>query len=407
MSFNGYTVHCRVNGGGFASLSGPDVHRMAFGGELVLFSHSTDLVDARLEIPVLFDFAEEQNLDFVFIVPPRRPPVVAFRVDPPIRSFLCRGTNAIRAIVSTFLVNGMPSVFAHKCYSEGLASGNLFRLAALQSPADMVSMEPVKGGRPADWVMAHRGDLGVLRNCLGCVASLTGAAVNKAQMLVGLDEAVSQPAKSLLRKFGVRGYYASCPGGGPYPIRNELIQLSTSPLVCFQDSDDLSCIYRDRILADGFVDGTIGMVGSHEVRIDDIRQKILPVRYPLDVSRALLLGPFQALLHPTSMIRVDKFLAAGGFSTHAKMSMDTQFLFRSYFYFAAVNIDAFLYVRRIHRASLTQSQATGMRSLPRLRVSRDWRRDFGRILDGVTNPSDCSLAPTRSEEASMGLREIE
>jgi hypothetical protein len=138
------------------------------------------------------------------------------------------------------------------------------------------------------------------------------------------------------------------------------------------------------------------MVGSHEVRIDDIRQKILPVRYPLDVSRALLLGPFQALLHPTSMIRVDKFLAAGGFSTHAKMSMDTQFLFRSYFYFAAVNI-----------ASLTQSQATGMRSLPRLRVSRDWRRDFGRILDGVTNPSDCSLAPTRSEEASMGLREIE
>lgn len=176
-------------------------------------------------------------------------------------------------------------------------------------------------------------------------------------------------------------------------IRDFLIRGETQPFVLFHDSDDLSCTDRVRWLSSAINNGDLDLVGSHELRLDEMRRQIIAVRYPLDVIRALGSGSTHPQLHPSTMLRRDAYSRIGGFSTFTVFGADTQFLLRAYFRARIRNVDEFLYIRRRHTDALTMRPDTGYGTPARLSVEAPWRADFKMILSGGKRLEDSSLLP--------------
>ena len=186
---------------------------------------------------------------------------------------------------------------------------------------------------------------------------------------------------------------------GPYVIRQELAERSPEPLLTLQDSDDLSCYDRFAALGDALAQTGCGIVGSHELCLDEIRWLVQPVRFPLDCSAALAIRANHALLHATLMTHRSAFFNAGGLSTHLIIANDTQFLLRAFFNTGIRNVDEFLYIRRRHPESLTNSPETVVDNPLRRRLNWEWTRDFEAIRRGELKMEDSSLRPMRRTEA--------
>jgi hypothetical protein len=184
-------------------------------------------------------------------------------------------------------------------------------------------------------------------------------------------------------------------GLGPYAIRQQLVEGAAEPLVAFHDSDDLSCADRFAVLRAAMEATSADVIGSHELRVDEIEETVRPVRFPLDVNAALAAAPGFAQLHPTTMVRRAAFLAAGGFSTHLRFANDTQFLYRAYFSLRLRNADAFLYVRRRHREAITVRSKTALGNPRREAIEAEWMRDFERVKSGELPLADSSLRVMR------------
>jgi hypothetical protein len=331
--------------------------------------------------------------DFSFLIPYRTPPSFSFRIDGRVESFICDG--ACMALLLPAITRPEELTSAYECATLfiRMLAGN--RISALQIPNDIDANAqqtiPLRSKMPeAAWFIPHHGDPRYLRECLHFTTRQSKAMHES--VWLGIDDSPSTELNAIIADFPeVNAFYVSHPQSGPYLIKNELARMCGAPIICFQDSDDIPCFDRQKCLLNGF-ESDVAMVGSHEVRMNEVERKIDAVRYPLDVTSALSDCESRPSLHPTNMIRRRDFISCGCFSTTAPFAMDRQFLLRSRFCFSTINVDSFLYIRRIRSNSLTRNPDTGIGSMRRRKLSEPWIRDFGRIIRDEIALGESSLA---------------
>jgi hypothetical protein len=137
--------------------------------------------------------------------------------------------------------------------------------------------------------------------------------------------------------------------------------------------------------------GACDLIGSHQLRVNEIRENVEIFRYPLDVNEALRTKPAHVLLHPTSAVTRSGFFKAGGLSTDKIFDSDSQFLLRASFLLRIRNADAFLYVRRVHKLALTVHPSTGVGSPAREAGRIQRQADFEAIKSGQVLLEESSL----------------
>lgn len=315
----------------------------------------------------------------ILLIQRRAPPRFAYREDPPIVSFFCTG-DILHEYISTGRSVG--EIATYGILSVAIESPSRpTRIETVQFPGHFGRPFSVITSRQHVWVIPHFGATKHLDICLAAVQRASGGR-GCSNVVLAVDGPADPMLKRVVVKYGIhRAYEMSIGRNGPYVLRNALVDKADTELLLFQDSDDVPCANRAAVLSVAFAqDPSLGMVGSHEVRLDEIRKVVVAVRYPLDVTAALQIGPSHALLHPTAAIQKARFLAAGGFSTFARHSMDTQFLLRSHFHFETRNVDEFLYIRRWHPGSLCTDEESGLGSLSRAELLVSWGRAFMQAL---------------------------
>ncbi|RKT87085.1 hypothetical protein SAMN05421805_102513 [Saccharopolyspora antimicrobica] len=319
----------------------------------------------------------------VIFVQRRNPPRVIYREDPPI--------DAILAPAATFhdaVSRSRDPEHAVYVVTSAVLRGASVRQLLVRTIGAPQLPEPPARVAPITTLVPHRGPFENFRVCMHYIAH-QWARCEKTQ--VYFDEDLSdQHAEWLARNPAIEAYQSSRPGAGPYPGRHYLASRASTPWIMFQDSDDAPCADRVARLSAAFSDGDL--LGSHEVRLDDFREIIYPVRYPLDVNDALVREAGHALLHPTSMVRKSAYVQSGGFSTHRVMGSDTQFLLRAHFSMQIRNLDEFLYVKRDRAGSLTRSPRTMLGCPERLRLQQLWVDAFRRTDDGQAILEQTALA---------------
>jgi hypothetical protein len=325
---------------------------------------------------------------FVILVPRRRPPELSQRGDDEILWFsaslgVLRAFNAARSPETGF-----------SCYEL------LFWLLEAKAPKInieclQIPTEPSWHGSPnvdrveVEWIIPHKGPLAFLHTCLNSVDSCRASSD---VVSVCFDEEVSSEHRNEVQAFPWATFYSSEPfGNGPYVGRERLAQTGTTPFVIFQDSDDVSTPLRRRLLLSKMLETGADFIGSHEIHVNYFERKVFSVRYPLDVTAALAAHPGHPLLLPTSAIRRDALHAAGGFSTIRSFNSDLEFVMRAFFFLRMINIDEFLYIRRVRPGSLTRVSETGFFSQARQDLTAAWRRDFERIKHEGLRLEDSSL----------------
>jgi hypothetical protein len=245
-------------------------------------------------------------------------------------------------------------------------------------------------------LMPHRGDPRHLRSALNYLGRTAG---NSLSVSVGLDVEDSSECNALVEMYPQVKFFQSRPAPvGPYVIRQELAERSSEPLICLQDSDDLSCYDRFAILSEALAETGCDVIGSHELCLDEIRVMVYPVRYAIDSSAALAVGHCHALLHATLMARRAAFFGCGGLSTHHIVANDTQFMLRAFFTARIRNVDEFLYIRRRHPASLTNAPETVHDNPLRRSLNAQWTADFEAVKRGEMKLEDSSLRTMRRSE---------
>ncbi len=176
-------------------------------------------------------------------------------------------------------------------------------------------------------------------------------------------------------------------------IRQELANRSLEPALVWQDSDDLPTTDRFAALWAEMQSTGCQMVGSQELRLDELAERVEAWRYPLDVSAAFARRTGDPILPATTMVLRSAFHRAGGLSTDQRIGNDTQFLLRASFSMNIRNADAFLYIRRRHPESLTESPETGRRSPLRSQLGQAWSADFEAVQQGTLSLEQSSLRP--------------
>lgn len=328
---------------------------------------------------------------FIPLVPRVAAPEIDSSYGRPISSFLCSSP-----VFARFLDPGIVYWAKSLCFEvlRAIADGapEVDRLLVRQIPY----LERRVYGRETAGkalVLPHRGDPAFLRAALEYIGKAAGG---PPAVRVGLDVGDRVEYGAFLEEYpGVEFFDFSPAPVGPYVIRQELAERSPEPILTLQDSDDLSCYDRFAVLGDALAQTGCGIVGSQELCLDEMRGLVQPVRFPLDCSAALALRANHALLHATLMTQRSAFFNAGGLSTHLIIASDTQFLLRAFSYTSIRNVDEFLYIRRRHAVSLTNSPETVVDNPLRRRLNFEWTRDFDAIKRGELKIENSSLRPFR------------
>jgi len=367
----------------FAGLLAPEIELVAAIGPELIAAFEADAVPLRAELPAGGD-------PLIFLVKRSAPPLKRVRADG-IVDALVAGAGLLRsrslgAIDANVRIEDL-------CYrvlfavGAGEADASALLVRQLPYPADW-SLTRVGPEARAALIMAHRGSVDYLKTALRYIARNAGLPV---KVRVGLD--VERPEAYAALAGSAEFYYVRPAPCGPYVVRQELVQRSLEPAFIWQDSDDLPCSDRFVRLWAELESSGCGMVGSHELKLDEISGLVQAWRYPLDVSASLNIEAHHALLHPTSIVRRDAFHRAGGFSTDRRFSNDSQFLLRSHFSMKIRNLDEFLYIRRRHPVALTEAPDTNLRLPVRRQLRHMWNADFAAVKSGTMKLADSSLRP--------------
>jgi hypothetical protein len=186
---------------------------------------------------------------------------------------------------------------------------------------------------------------------------------------------------------------------GPYVARHRLGHAATAEFIAWQDSDDASLPTRLRTLADAANKYGAGLVGSHELEIDETKRQVVALRYPLDVNAALdRIGAGHQLLFPMTIVRREVFAAVGGLSTNRIFSLDVNFWLAATQHTRAINVDEFLYLRRRRPGSLTRRPDLGSHSEVRKALRAKREADYLAIRAGTLRIEDSSLALRHRDE---------
>lgn len=343
-------------------------------------------------LAALWEDVPDGQTAFVALVSRRPAPQVDPAYCEPISSFLCSSE-----VFTRFLQLGTNPCAKTLCFAvlRAIAEGDIEvdRLVVRQIPLHHPRVYGVTA--PKAVILPHRGSETYLRAALKYLGKTAG---NSFTLRAGLDVEDVAPYAAWSGEYpGAEFFHFDPAPVGPYVIRQELAERSPEPFLALQDSDDLSCYDRFTVLSDALAEFD-GIVGSHELCLDEIRGLVQPVRFPLDCSAALKLCPNHALLHATLMTRRETFFETGGLSTHLQIANDTQFLLRAYFRTVIRNVDEFLYIRRRHATSLTNSPETIYDNPLRRRLNSEWTGDFNAIKRGEMTLERSSLRPMRRTE---------
>ena len=339
----------------------------------------------------LLDEIPDGKTAFIALVPRAEPPQVNTRWGEPISSFLCSSE-----VLDRFLDLGIEYRPGTLCFALlNAIAGCVLDVDCLLARQIPLQERHAYGGvtEAKALLLPHRGDPAFLRAALKYI----GKSAGKPPMVrVGLDVGDSAGYAAFPEEFpGVEFFDFSPAPVGPYVIRQALAERSPEPILTLQDSDDLSCYDRFATLGDAMAATGCGIVGSHELCLDEMRWTVQPVRYPLDCSASLALCPNHALLHGTILTQRSVFFNAGGLSTHMVIANDTQFLLRAFFHTGIRNVDEFLYIRRRHATSLTNMPETACDNPFRRSLSSQWGGDFEAIRRGDLKIENSSLRPMR------------
>jgi hypothetical protein len=207
-----------------------------------------------------------------------------------------------------------------------------------------------------------------------CLSSLLAQTEPLAGIVV-VDDHSAEPPVEVLREFPQVTLLLAAENVGPYRLVQEVINRTDYDAYLFQDADDWSACDRLEILLDEAARTGAELVGSQELRVLAETEEIVPVCYPLDVSRALAEHEGHPLLHPTSLISRGLVQRSGGFSTALRFGGDTEMLLRVGLAARVANVARYCYFHRHRAASLTTSAETGLESPARvaLRASiKEW-----------------------------------
>lgn len=342
-------------------------------------SHIDADVSGLVDSAVIERHLQRPNALSIFVAP-APPPVDRVRHEQPTRSFIASGPWT-RPLLE------MEGDGVDACYRA------LHRAISADVDTPEISVyngvAAVEGdlGRPSvEFVIPHMGSRAHLDVCLAGVVSQTMDCIAS----VCLDEPSDwRPKHGDAR---IRQYLAVDPPVGPYAIRQYLAMNSVAEYLAFQDSDDYSLSSRLTELLTACVQQNADSAGCHELRLDEIEQAVIPVRFPLNVNEALKDVVGHPQLFPTTVTRTDTFKRIGGLSTIRKFGGDSEYLMRSYFFTRIINIDRFLYIRRRREGSLTTAPDTALGTPIRNELWRTWREDFESIKRGQLALEDSSLA---------------
>jgi len=330
---------------------------------------------------------------FFFLIPRQTPELDCVAYGPSVQSFACSGallrsarlwlgTHALgdAYLVAEWLLNHAVQLPVTRCLQIPAAThaGVTTRNVVSESEAGV------------EWVVPHQGNLEYLEKCLRSVA-LSAPQIDK--VVVCLDEPYTQAHEELLLAYPAYRFFTAEPSGnGPYVARDYFGRNTLADIVMHQDSDDIACVDRRTLLVAEMMSRGLDLVGSHELRIDEINRKIVPVRFPLTPLPASM-APLcrHVLFHPTSAIRADALRRAGGFSTHRTFANDTEFLYRAMLCLRVGNVDEFLYVRRKRENSLSTAPATAIGTPVRDELSAAWGRDFPLVQSGQMSVEESSF----------------
>lgn len=349
------------------------------------------------EVVAAIDQLTRDKEDFVtFLVQRDNLPRFSGWVQAEVTSFICSVSFFSRLVSS--VDGGHPEKWAYRLlemiYDMEIAPGyiEIQQIPYIARPAADVT------GVHFNTVLPHRGLLSDLKVCLH---SLMNNRYENLSVDVCLDEKISKEALCDLKaSFPTVRFSAVCPAAaGPYVIRQLLIDRLGGQHILYQDSDDIATSDRVRTIASSLSDGCL--VGSHELRFDQVNGCIYAVRYPLDVTHALNSKVAFPLLHSTSSLSVVDFQRIGGYSTDRAFANDTQFLYRCFFFVKILNVDEFLYIRKVHNRSLTTDVNHPLEQGVRLSLSTQWKADFEATKDEPQNLDNSSLAVVRKAGFSL------
>lgn len=319
------------------------------------------------------------------LVPPRTPPEVGVRWEDAITAFLASGPWA-RAVLGW--KSCAPPERCFRALSTVLNDGYasvVVNIVHKTEEGEDVQAPPSVG---VDVVLAHRGSDDHLRAAISSILNQTYAS----RTILCFDQA---PDPSLCRELAQRGgleLFETVPSpAGPYVPRQHFSLTSQARYVAFQDTDDFSLPSRIEALLAFAESRSADSVGCHELRCNELTRTVEAIRYPLDANHALASGPGAVQLLPTTVARTDCLRRAGGFSTIRTFGADRQFHLRAHWSARMLNVDEFLYVRRIREGSLTTSAATGMQSRIRQDINRQWRDAFRARQEGRIALEDSAL----------------
>nr|WP_238354485.1 glycosyltransferase family A protein [Fulvivirga marina] len=274
-----------------------------------------------------------------------------------------------------------------------------FRLEVVQLPYrdNPISIE---NGERVNIILPHKGSARDLEACLNLLTTFPQQNYN---VMIGFDDYEDSKTlyQELIESYNQWEFYKSEPSHkGPFVIREHLINQLSDGFILYQDSDDLSTTDRLTKLTQRMLDEN-HMIGSHEVIYDEITETLRVKRFPLDVNLALITKPAFPLLHSTAITSVSGFKKVGGYSTDRKFANDTQFLYRCHFVLRVQNIDEFLYIRKIHKDSLTNLGEHPLDGPVRRNLGETWRNDFIDVLNKKKELEETSLRTKKNGSSRL------
>lgn len=194
-----------------------------------------------------------------------------------------------------------------------------------------------------------------------CLRSLL-AQSRPPEAIAVLHDGPEAPPEQIVAQFPGVSLYRSTEQVGPYALVQSLIDQTDFDAVMFQDADDWSAYNRLALLLAEAERTGAELVGSQEVRVDEIKGRCYAVCYPLDVTGAVREEIGHALLHPTSLVSTGLLKRLGGFATGLRFGADSEFFRRAAFVATIANIPEGAYFRRKRPESLTTAATTGIDS---------------------------------------------
>jgi hypothetical protein len=329
------------------------------------------------------------------LVAPRAPPELSARNDGAVTAFLASGEW------TKSLLDGQPRTAGQLCYhalSSALSQEHQPVTLAVVHATENLDVRVPEPGVCIEAIMPHRGRDDHLLVALRGLGSQT----KRCRTIVCFDQRPDTELRKILANESDLGLFEVLPSpAGPYVPRQHFGLQSNADYVAFQDSDDFSISQRLGAMVAHAERNDADIVGCHELRLDEITGTVEAIRFPLDVNRALGLAAGHAQFFPTTIVRTEALRRIGGFSTVRRFGADRDFLLRAHWCSRILNLDAFLYIRRRRRGSLTTARLTSLRSPLRRWLSWRWKRAFAAVADGRASVAASALRVEHAHQRLM------